>query len=74
MAKQQTVVLVITPTPNGNVNIAMNFHPKLYKSEAEFKALPLDRKMMQNAAMEIGKAVSESLLKKSTLPKTEKSV
>lgn len=77
MSRTQHVNFTITQTLDGSFNIALSFVPKMYKDEEEFKAMSVQRRHLQNAAMKLAKHVQDMLgdqIKNNPLPPEEKTV
>ena len=62
MAKtDQRMTVVHSMNQDGGVQVQILFYPPLAKTEEEFNALPIDKRMLNNAAMDSGRCMMAML-------------
>lgn len=62
--REQRLTVIHTLNQDGTVNISLLFYPPIAKSEAEFDAMPIERRILNNAASDSGRGVIESISKR----------
>ena len=64
MSKDQRMTVIHTLQGDGSVTVQLTFYPKLAENEEQFNALPIERRMLNNAARDSGNAMVEMLKKR----------